>query len=255
MDAYYERWTPQPAALRPMSAASATPSTEQMPAHPRAWKLRCGSICRRVSRPPEIWAMRTASSCRTAPSPATSQVRRYPDRRRSPRPLCYCNNVQSSHRECCKLTSSLSLQLYWRVAPTVLYGRDHHTQHYELSCWSTCLPTGWRISCMGIKSDDWTFSLSVNNLAGQGGVARTRSRKSIFRVQAFTCYIVNQPRTHGLDLSAAVRGTEGLGEAGVEVKRVAGMRPVPACLSAVQKPAAAGATYHLEKLIPGPRSR
>jgi len=53
---------------------------------------------------------------------------------------------------------------------------------------------------VGIKSDDWTFSLFVNNLADKEALLDTQPQINL-QSAAFTRYIVNQPRTYGLDLS------------------------------------------------------
>ena len=54
---------------------------------------------------------------------------------------------------------------------------------------------------VGIKSaDDWTFSLFVNNLTDKEALLDTQPQINL-QSAAFTRYIVNQPRTYGLDLS------------------------------------------------------
>ena len=53
---------------------------------------------------------------------------------------------------------------------------------------------------VGIKSDDWTVSLFVNNLFNKETLLDTQPQINL-QSAAFTRYIVNQPRTIGLDLS------------------------------------------------------
>ncbi len=53
---------------------------------------------------------------------------------------------------------------------------------------------------VGIKSDDWTFSLFANNLLNEQTLLDTQPQINL-QSAAFTRYIVNQPRTLGLDLS------------------------------------------------------
>ena len=54
---------------------------------------------------------------------------------------------------------------------------------------------------VGVKSaDDWTFSLFVNNLADKETLLDTQPQINL-QSAAFTRYIVNQPRTYGLDVS------------------------------------------------------
>jgi iron complex outermembrane receptor protein len=53
---------------------------------------------------------------------------------------------------------------------------------------------------VGVKSDDWTFSLFANNLANKETLLDTQPQINL-QSAAFTRYIVNQPRTYGLDLS------------------------------------------------------
>jgi iron complex outermembrane recepter protein len=52
----------------------------------------------------------------------------------------------------------------------------------------------------GVKSDDWTFSLFANNLTNKETLLDTQPQINLQTV-AFTRYIVNQPRTIGLDVS------------------------------------------------------
>jgi len=53
---------------------------------------------------------------------------------------------------------------------------------------------------VGIKSDDWTVSLFANNLFNKETLLDTQPQINL-QSAAFTRYIVNQPRTIGLDLS------------------------------------------------------
>jgi outer membrane receptor protein involved in Fe transport len=53
---------------------------------------------------------------------------------------------------------------------------------------------------VGIKSDDWTVSLFANNLADKETLLDTQPQINL-QSAAFTRYIVNQPRTYGLDVS------------------------------------------------------
>jgi iron complex outermembrane recepter protein len=53
---------------------------------------------------------------------------------------------------------------------------------------------------VGIKSDDWTASLFANNLLNKETLLDTQPQINL-QSAAFTRYIVNQPRTLGLDLS------------------------------------------------------
>jgi outer membrane receptor protein involved in Fe transport len=53
---------------------------------------------------------------------------------------------------------------------------------------------------VGVKSDDWTFSLFANNLLNKETLLDTQPQINL-QSAAFTRYIVNQPRTLGLDLS------------------------------------------------------
>jgi outer membrane receptor protein involved in Fe transport len=53
---------------------------------------------------------------------------------------------------------------------------------------------------VGIKSDDWTVSLFANNLLNKETLLDTQPQINL-QSAAFTRYIVNQPRTLGLDLS------------------------------------------------------
>lgn len=53
---------------------------------------------------------------------------------------------------------------------------------------------------VGIKSDNWTASLFVNNLFNKEALLDTQPQINI-QTPAFTRYIVNQPITYGLDLS------------------------------------------------------
>jgi iron complex outermembrane recepter protein len=52
----------------------------------------------------------------------------------------------------------------------------------------------------GVKSDDWTVSLFANNLANKETLLDTQPQINL-QTAAFTRYIVNQPRTIGLDVS------------------------------------------------------
>jgi outer membrane receptor protein involved in Fe transport len=52
----------------------------------------------------------------------------------------------------------------------------------------------------GIKSDDWTFNLFANNLLNKETLLDTQPQINL-QTAAFTRYIVNQPRTIGLDVS------------------------------------------------------
>jgi iron complex outermembrane recepter protein len=53
---------------------------------------------------------------------------------------------------------------------------------------------------VGVKSDDWTISLFANNLLNKETLLDTQPQINL-QSAAFTRYIVNQPRTLGLDLS------------------------------------------------------
>ncbi len=53
---------------------------------------------------------------------------------------------------------------------------------------------------VGIKSDDWTASLFVNNLFNKVALLDTQPQINL-QSAAFTRYIVNQPLTYGLDVS------------------------------------------------------
>jgi outer membrane receptor protein involved in Fe transport len=53
---------------------------------------------------------------------------------------------------------------------------------------------------VGIKSDDWTLSLFANNLLDKETLLDTQPQINI-QTAAFTRYLVNQPRTIGLDLN------------------------------------------------------
>jgi outer membrane receptor protein involved in Fe transport len=52
----------------------------------------------------------------------------------------------------------------------------------------------------GVKSDDWTISLFANNLTNKETLLDTQPQINL-QTAAFTRYIVNQPRTIGLDVS------------------------------------------------------
>jgi outer membrane receptor protein involved in Fe transport len=52
----------------------------------------------------------------------------------------------------------------------------------------------------GIKSDDWSFNLFANNLLNKETLLDTQPQINLQTV-AFTRYIVNQPRTYGLDVN------------------------------------------------------
>jgi outer membrane receptor protein involved in Fe transport len=53
---------------------------------------------------------------------------------------------------------------------------------------------------VGIKSDDWTVSFFADNLFNKETLLDTQPQINL-QSAAFTRYIVNQPRTLGLDLS------------------------------------------------------
>jgi len=53
---------------------------------------------------------------------------------------------------------------------------------------------------VGIKSDNWTASLFVNNLFNKQTLLDTQPQINL-QSAAFTRYIVNQPLTYGLDVS------------------------------------------------------
>jgi iron complex outermembrane recepter protein len=52
----------------------------------------------------------------------------------------------------------------------------------------------------GIKSDDWSFNLFANNLLNKEALLDTQPQINL-QTEAFTRYIVNQPRTYGLDVN------------------------------------------------------
>jgi outer membrane receptor protein involved in Fe transport len=53
---------------------------------------------------------------------------------------------------------------------------------------------------VGVKSDDWTVSLFANNLLNKETLLDTQPQINL-QSAAFTRYIVNQPRTAGVDVS------------------------------------------------------
>src|SRR3984957_11768208 len=52
----------------------------------------------------------------------------------------------------------------------------------------------------GVKSDDWSFNLFANNLLNKEALLDTQPQINL-QTAAFTRYIVNQPRTFGLDVN------------------------------------------------------
>ena len=52
----------------------------------------------------------------------------------------------------------------------------------------------------GIKADDWSFNLFANNLLNKEALLDTQPQINL-QTSAFTRYIVNQPRTYGLDVN------------------------------------------------------
>jgi iron complex outermembrane recepter protein len=52
----------------------------------------------------------------------------------------------------------------------------------------------------GVKADDWSFNLFANNLLNKEALLDTQPQINL-QTAAFTRYIVNQPRTYGLDVN------------------------------------------------------